>query len=211
MKKYKDLYEEEKQRHEKALQRYREDHMDEIEIISLHKRCNKKARKVPQPKKASESPKSNPPKKAGLIDDPTEEVQKSRKASRSSDVKENTIRAEKKVKKTSQPKKAPKSHEFIDLSEEGEDGPPKNDKGKKMLPLLGVKEEIPSLFDLQKDSKDLAIEKKLEKVVFMAGPYEGYKLSYVALCDTKYLKNVLKISGLEKETKDLINQALEKT
>ena len=41
MKKYKDLYEEEKQRHEKALQRYQEDHMDEMEIINLHKRCNK--------------------------------------------------------------------------------------------------------------------------------------------------------------------------
>ena len=41
MKKYKDLYEEEKQRHEEALQRYQEDHMDEMEIINLHKRCNK--------------------------------------------------------------------------------------------------------------------------------------------------------------------------
>ena len=28
MKKYKNLYEEEKQRHEEALQRYQEDHMD---------------------------------------------------------------------------------------------------------------------------------------------------------------------------------------
>ena len=46
MKKYRDLYEEEKQRHEEALQRYQEDHMDEMEIINLHKRCNKKARKV---------------------------------------------------------------------------------------------------------------------------------------------------------------------
>ena len=86
MKKYKDLYEEEKQRHEKALQRYREDHMDEIEIISLHKRCNKKARKIPQPKKASESLKSNQPIKAGFIDDPSEEVQKPKKASTSSKV-----------------------------------------------------------------------------------------------------------------------------
>ena len=41
MKKYKDLYEEEKQQHEKALQRYQEDHMDEMEIIKLHKRYNK--------------------------------------------------------------------------------------------------------------------------------------------------------------------------
>ena len=49
MKKYKDLYEEEKQRREETQQRYQEDHMDEMEIISLHKRCNKKARKVSQP------------------------------------------------------------------------------------------------------------------------------------------------------------------
>ena len=31
----------EKQQYEEALQRYQEDHMDEVEIISLHKRCNK--------------------------------------------------------------------------------------------------------------------------------------------------------------------------
>ena len=37
MKKYKDLYEEEKQRHEGALQSYQEDQMDEMEIINLHK------------------------------------------------------------------------------------------------------------------------------------------------------------------------------
>ena len=52
IKKYKDLYEEEKKRHEEALQRYQGDHTDKMEIISLHRRCNKKARKVSQPKKA---------------------------------------------------------------------------------------------------------------------------------------------------------------
>ena len=41
MKKYVDLYEEEKQRHEEALQRYQEDHTDEIKIINLHKKGNK--------------------------------------------------------------------------------------------------------------------------------------------------------------------------
>ena len=41
MKKYKDLYEQEKQRHEDTLQIYQEDHMDEMEIVNLHKRCNK--------------------------------------------------------------------------------------------------------------------------------------------------------------------------
>ena len=46
MKKYRDLYEVEKQRYEEALQRYQEDHMDEVEIINLHKRCNKTGAKV---------------------------------------------------------------------------------------------------------------------------------------------------------------------
>ena len=35
-----------KQRNEEALQRYQEDHMDEVEIISLHKRYNKTAAKA---------------------------------------------------------------------------------------------------------------------------------------------------------------------
>ena len=61
MKKYKELYEEEKQRLEKALQRYQKDHMDQIKIINFHKKCNKKARKVSQPKKALS--KSDEPKK----------------------------------------------------------------------------------------------------------------------------------------------------
>ena len=68
MKKYRDLYEEEKIQHEEALQRYQEDHMDEMEIINLHKRCNRKVRKTSQPKKAPKTPKSDDdkqkPKKA---------------------------------------------------------------------------------------------------------------------------------------------------
>ena len=81
MKKYKDLYEEEKQRHEEALQRYQEDHTDEMEIINLHKKCNKKARKVSQPKKASESSKLDEPKKVSRpIDDPSKEGQKPKKS-----------------------------------------------------------------------------------------------------------------------------------
>ena len=64
MKKYMDLYEEEKQQYEEALRRYQEDHMDEMEIIYLPKKCNKNARKVSQPKKVSESPKSDEYKKA---------------------------------------------------------------------------------------------------------------------------------------------------
>ena len=58
MKKYKELYEGEKQRHEEALQRYQEDHTDQMEIISLHKKCNKKDRKILQPKAHSKSDES---------------------------------------------------------------------------------------------------------------------------------------------------------
>ena len=74
-----------------------------------------------------------------------------------------------------------------------------------------MKEEIKSFFGLQKDSKNLTIEKKVEKVVFMAGSYEGYELSYVTLCDTKYHKRVFKMLDLEKKIKDLIKQVQAKT
>ena len=46
MEKYRDLYEVEKQRCDGVLQRYQEDHMDELEIINLHKRCNKTGAKA---------------------------------------------------------------------------------------------------------------------------------------------------------------------
>ena len=46
MEKYRDLYEVEKQRCDGVLQRYQEDHMDEVEIINLHKRCNKTGAKA---------------------------------------------------------------------------------------------------------------------------------------------------------------------
>ena len=76
---------------------------------------------------------------------------------------------------------------------------------------MGVKEEVQDFFDLRKESKNLTIKKKVEKIVFMVVPYEGYELSYLAVCDTKYFKGMLKMSGLEKKTKDLIKQALAKT
>ena len=57
----------------------------------------------------------------------------------------------------------------------------------------------------------MTIEKKVEETVFMAGPYKGYELSYVASCDIKYLKWALKMSDLEKKRKDLIKQTLAKT
>ena len=46
IKKYRDLYEAEKQQYEEAQQRYQQDHLDKVEIISLHKRCNKTATKA---------------------------------------------------------------------------------------------------------------------------------------------------------------------
>ena len=79
-----------------------------------------------------------------------------------------------------------------------------------MPPSLGVKEEAKRFFDIKKESKNFTIDKKVKKTGFMAEPYEGYELSYVALCDTKYIKRVLKMSGLEKKTKDLMKQALKR-
>ena len=98
VKKYKDLYEEKKRQHKEALQRYQENHMDEMEIISLHKWSNKK---TPQPKKAPKSFKSDEPKKAPIspefIDDPSEEEQGPKKASRPSDGKNTATKAGKKI------------------------------------------------------------------------------------------------------------------
>ena len=46
MQKYRNLYEVKKQQYEEPLQRYQEDHTDEMEIISLHKRCYKTGTKT---------------------------------------------------------------------------------------------------------------------------------------------------------------------
>ena len=111
--------------------------MDEMEIISLHKRCNKKASKVSQPKKATKSFKSDEPKKvSGLIDHPSEEEQKPKKASGPSDGKKTTTMEGRKVKKASQMKKAPKSPEFTDSSKE-EEWPSQDDKDKKNTSFAG--------------------------------------------------------------------------
>ena len=66
------------------------------------------------------------------------------------------------------------------MEEEEEEEPTKDDNGP---PLLGVKEEAQSVFDLRKDSKNLTNEKEVKTVVFMRGPYNCYELSNVALCD----------------------------
>ena len=49
------------------------------------------------------------------------------------------------------------------MGKKKEEGSPKDDKEKKIPPLLGVKEEAQSFFDLWKDSKNLTIEKKVKK------------------------------------------------
>ena len=48
-------------------------------------------------------------------------------------------------------------------------------KGKKTPPLLRVKEEAQVFFDLRKESKNLTIEKNVERVAFMGRPYEGHE------------------------------------
>ena len=114
------------------------------------------------------------------------EGQKPKKASRSSDGKKTTTKTGEKVKKTSL------NLNLLTQVRKRRRRRLKMMKRKKYFLCWGVKEEVQSFFDLQKDSKNLTIKKKVGKVVFMAGPYEGYVLSYVALCDTKYLKRVLK-------------------
>ena len=76
--------------------------------------------------------------------------------------------------------------------------------------MLRVKDEVQNLFDLWKESKNFTFEKRVEKVVFMGGTYEGHEKSYVALYDAEYLRGVLKMSGLGTRTKDLIKKALAK-
>ena len=74
--------------------------MDDMKIISLHKRSNKK---TPQPKKAPKSFKSDESKKAPIspefIDDPSKEEQEPKKASMPSDGKNTATKAEKKIKR----------------------------------------------------------------------------------------------------------------
>ena len=76
------------------------------------------AKKVLQPKRAS--PKSDEPKKVSRpIDDPSEEEQRPKKTS--SNGKKTTKMAGKKFEKTWQPKKAPKTHEFLDADSDDTD------------------------------------------------------------------------------------------
>ena len=73
------------------------------------------------------------------------------------------------------PKKAPKSPEFIESDDSGkeEEEPKKaprtqDDKEKKnLLRVNGAQ----SFFDLRKETKNLTIEKKVERVIFITKPY----------------------------------------
>ena len=81
----------------------------------LHKKYNKKARKVSKLKKASGSDK--PKKVSELIDDPSEVGQKPKKANG----KKTATKTGKKVKKTPQPKNAPRTPEFVDTDPDDSD------------------------------------------------------------------------------------------
>ena len=83
--------------------------------------------------------------------------------------KNSTTKTGKKVKKTSRPKKAPKSPEFIDSSKEEEEGPPKDNKGEKNTSFTGTKEEVQSFLNLQKDGKKFENQEKGETGSFYGG------------------------------------------
>ena len=53
-----------------------------------------------------------------------------------------------------------------------------------MSPLLGVKEEVQSFFDLQNDSKNLTVEKKVENAVLMTRPYKGHHTLHYMIPNT---------------------------
>ena len=115
--------------------------------------------------------------------------------------KKTATKPKKEVKKILQPKKPPKSPEFIDSSKEDEEPP-----------LLGVKEEVQGLFDLWKENKKFDIQEKGGGGSFLGrGHYEGHELSMLPYMILNTSGGLLKMPGLEKKTKDLIKQALTKT
>ena len=175
--------------------------MDEMEIIGLHKRCNKKARKTSQPKKARKSSKSDESMPEFADTGLDEDEQKPKNASRSGDGENNATKAGKKLKRHHSQKKH-QSH--LNLLTQAR-------KKKSRLRMIKRKNTSFAEGERRGPRKILHLRKKLEKVVFMGGPYVGHELSCVALYYTEYLRVVLKMSGLEKETKDLIKQALAKT
>lgn len=69
MKKYRDPYEAGKGRYKEALQRYQEDHVDELEIINLHKRCDKAGAKAGV-KAGAKTPRSGERRSKKIKEDP---------------------------------------------------------------------------------------------------------------------------------------------
>ena len=99
-----------------ALQKYQEDHMDEMEIINLHKKCNKKVRKVSQ----------SPKKALWDTNDPSEEPKKA-------DGKRTTTKAG-----ALQPKKPQKTPEFVNTDSDDSDNEQETQKSPKTSEFLNT-------------------------------------------------------------------------
>ena len=129
--------------------------MDEMEIISLHKRCNKRARRFHSLERHQSHPNQMNLKKyqghQGLL---IIQARKDRRLKKHQGQAMEKIPLQKQEKKLKRPQVRKRGR-----------GRPKMIKRKKIPPLLGVKEEVQSFYDLQKNSKNLTIEKKVEKVV----------------------------------------------
>ena len=87
-------------------------------------------------------------------------------------MKKRPLQGKKEIKRTPQPKKAPKSLEFSESSKKEIRSKllelliDSNEEEEECLPLLEVKEEVQSFFDLRKDSESLTIKKKGRKCSF---------------------------------------------
>ena len=138
------------------------DEMDEMEIINLHKKCNKKVRKTPRPKKTPSYPNqmTQARKNRGLTKHQGQAMEKRSLL--------------KQGKKRPHSLKKHQSHlNLLTQARKKKKGCPRTKKGEKISFLLGLKEEIQSVFDFWKDSKNLTIKKKVERVVFMGGPMKA--------------------------------------
>ena len=77
---------------------------------------------------------------------------------------------QKQEKKSKRPHSLKKHQSHLNLlkARKKKMGRTRTNKGKKMPPLLGVKEKVQSFFDPRKESKNLTFNKKVERVVFIA-------------------------------------------
>ena len=143
--------------------------MDEMEIISLHKRCNKRAGRFHSLKRHQSHPNQMNLKKyqghQGLLIIQARKDRRLKKHQGQAMEKIPLQRQEKKLKRPHNLKKHQSHLNLLTQVRKRGRGRPKMIKRKKIPPLLGVKEEVQSFYDLQKNSKNLTIEKKVEKVV----------------------------------------------